>query len=490
MKTGSFFALIGALILSLPPGECLAEKPHILFIVSDDLSASALGSYGNEVCETPNLDRLAREGVQFDRAYCQYPVCGASRASFMSGLYPETTGFLGNIKTLGSYRVVNPDFADHPSIGGFLRRNGYVSTRVSKIYHMGVPGGIEAGEPGGDEPDSWDRAFDVWGPETGSPGVFTNLSPKVKHWGGAFVRVVVPDDLSATQADEVATTQAIAILENRAGHRNETNFLKPGEPLFLAVGLVRPHVPLVAPERHFARYPDGSVKLPEVPENDLDDVPAPNRKKANATSYRMTEKEATEALAAYYASVTYMDEQVGRLLDALDRLEIADETVVVFISDHGWLLGEHGCWQKSNLFEPSCRVPLIIRAPGFEESAGKRSSALTELIDLYPTLAELAGLAGQAPTNLEGHSLVPLLRNPEDPGWPREAAYTIMGNRKAVHRSIRTDRFRYGLYAAGEEELYDHQADPEEHTNQAANTDFSNALEQLREQMAGVGSQQ
>jgi hypothetical protein len=125
-----------------------ASKPNILFIVSDDLTA-CLGSYGNEICQTPNLDRLASEGVQFDRAYCQYPVCGASRASFMSGLYPKRNGMMGNSYTLGSYRAMNPKLADHPSIGGLLRRNGYVSLRVSKIYHMGVPGGIEVGEPGG-----------------------------------------------------------------------------------------------------------------------------------------------------------------------------------------------------------------------------------------------------------------------------------------------------------------------------------------------------
>tara|TARA_R110002096_G_scaffold147671_16_gene307704 strand:+ start:39290 stop:40759 length:1470 start_codon:yes stop_codon:yes gene_type:complete len=458
-------------------------QPNILFIVSDDLSATALGAYGNEVCKTPNLDRLASEGIQFNRAYCQYPVCGASRASFMSGLYPETTGFLGNIKTLGSYRKVNPTYADHPSIGGFLRRNGYVSARVSKIYHMGVPGGIEAGEPGGDEPDSWDRAFDVWAPETGSPGVFTNLSPAHKHWGGAFVRVVVPDDQSATQADEMATTQAIGILENRALHRNNTNFLKPGAPLFLAVGLVRPHVPLVAPERHFRHYNAENVTLPEVVDGDLDDVPAPNRKKANATSYKMSPDQAQEALAAYYASVTYMDEQVGRLLDALDRLEMANDTIVVFISDHGWLLGEHGSWQKSNLFDPACRVPLIIRAPGRQVGAGRADAHLVELVDLYPTLAELAGLKEKAPESLEGLSLVPLLENPDFSGWPREASLTVMGTKKATHRSLRSEDYRYSRYAEGEEELYDHVNDAREITNQASNPEFAPVLDRLRSAM-------
>lgn len=473
-------ALAAALLLLARPASA---APNILFIVSDDLTASALGCYGNEVCRTPNIDRLAESGVRFDRAYCQYPVCGASRASFMSGLYPETTDFLGNIKALGSYKVVNPDFADHPSIGGFLRRNGYVSTRVSKIYHMGVPGGIEAGEPGGDEPDSWDRAYDVWAPETGSPGAFSNLSPKHRHWGGAFVKIVVPDDQSATQADELATTQAIAILENRAGHRNETNFLKPDEPLFLAVGLVRPHVPLVAPEHHFAPYPTGEMTLPKTPEGDLDDVPGPNRRKANATSYRMTDEQQHEALAAYYASVSYMDEQVGRLLDTLERLEIAGETVVVFLSDHGWLLGEHGSWQKSNLFEPTARVPLIVRSPDHAGTAGESSTGLVELVDLYPTLAELAGLEEKAPDILQGQSFVPLLEDPERVEWSRRAGYTVMGRRKATHRSIRSDRFRYSRYHGGDEELYDHRNDPDEHTNQVDNPDYASHLSEMRLRM-------
>ncbi len=470
---------ISGLILILGGISAAEEAPNILFIISDDLSASALGTYGNEVCLTPNIDRLASEGVRFDRAYCQYPVCGASRASFMSGLYPETTGFLGNIKTLGSYRVVNEEFAEHPSIGGFLRRNGYVSARVSKIYHMGVPGGIEAGEPGGDEPDSWDRAYDVWGPETGSPGVFANQSPSQGHWGGAFVTIKVPDEYSATQADEMTATQAIAILENRALHRNKTNFLKPGEPIFLAVGLVRPHVPLVAPERHFAHYNKDNVKLPEVPEGDMGDVPKPNQK----GDYGMSPEQGQQALEAYYASVTYMDEQVGRILDAVDRLEMVDNTVVVFISDHGWLLGEHGAWQKTNLFDPACRVPLIVRAPGFEKSAGKSVSALAELVDLYPTFAELAGLVDEAPEILQGRSLVPLLKDPDRNDWVRDASYTVMGGKKAVHSSIRTDQHRYSLYSGGEEELYDHETDPDEHTNQATNPEYGPVIESLRSTM-------
>ena len=460
-----------------------ADKPNILFIVADDLSAEALGVYGNSVVETPNIDRLAREGVAFDRAYCQYPVCGASRASFMSGLYPETTGFLGNNYTLGSYRAMSPAHSDHPSIGGFLRRNGYVSARVSKIYHMGVPGGIEAGEPGGDDPDSWDLAFDVWAPETGSVGKFRNLSPARPHWGSAFVKITVPDGQSATQADEMTVTQAISILETRTLHRNETNRMKPGASLFLGIGLVRPHVPLVAPQKYMDMYDPDETELPLYPEKDFDDVPKLNQNKANATEYKMNEAQARESLAAYYASVTYMDAQVGRILDAVDRLGIADKTVVVFISDHGWLLGEHGSWQKPSLFEPACRVPLIVRAPGFEKSAGSKVAALTEFVDLYPTFAELAGLDDEVPEAVQGRSLVPLLRDPSGQRWQSKPAYTVMGSKRSVQRSIRTERYRYSRYTTDEEELYDHDNDPEEFTNQASNPEYASTLRSLRTRM-------
>ena len=174
-------------------GSCLYaadSKPNVLLIVSDDLTASALSCYGNTTCRTPNIDRLADEGVLFSRAYCQYPVCGPSRASFMSGLYPNRIKMLNNSYAIGSYRVSNPELADHPSIGGFLKRQGYSSIRVSKIYHMGVPGGIEAGDSGGDDPDSWNRAFNVMAPETASPGTLELLSPKNKHYGSNFARVI------------------------------------------------------------------------------------------------------------------------------------------------------------------------------------------------------------------------------------------------------------------------------------------------------------
>jgi len=466
-----------AAILSTCIGGCtlVANKPNVLFIVSDDLTA-CLGSYGNEVCQTPHLDRLAREGVQFDRAYCQYPVCGASRASFMSGLYPKKNGMMSNSYTLGSYRAINPKLADHPSIGGLLRRNGYVSLRVSKIYHMGVPGGIEAGEVGGDDPDSWDRAFDIMAPETASPGVLELLSPRRTHYGSNFARIIVPDEEIETQADALAASQAIAILENRAKGGDFSRFIRPDEPFFLAVGFVRPHVPLVAPQSMFDLYDEAAIELPYVPEGDLDDLPEPAAAMANEGRYWLNEKQQRQSIAAYYASVTYMDQQVGRLLDALDRLDLREDTLVIFTSDHGYNLGEHTMWQKLSLFEDSARVPLIISAPGNDESAGKKSDALVELVDLYPTILDYAGLEEKAPSNLDGVSLRPLLENPDTHGQ-KKMAYTVT---RGSGESIRTDRYRYNRWGDKGEELYDHQSDPNEFTNLVGSEQYSAALDEMR----------
>ena len=456
-------------------GSLSASKPNILFIVSDDLTA-CLGSYGNEICQTPNLDRLASEGVQFDRAYCQYPVCGASRASFMSGLYPKRNGMMGNSYTLGSYRAMYPKLADHPSIGGLLRRNGYVSLRVSKIYHMGVPGGIEAGEPGGDDPDSWDRAIDVMAPETASPGVLELLSPRRNHYGSNFARIIVPDDEIETQADALTATQAIAILDSRARGGEFSKFIRPEEPFFLAVGFVRPHVPLVAPKSMFDLYDEDSIPLPYVPEGDLDDLPEPAAAMANEGRYWLTEKQQKQSIAAYYASVTYMDQQVGRLLDALDRLGQRENTIIIFTSDHGYNLGEHTMWQKLSLFEESARVPLLISAPGFEKAAGKKAQGLVELVDLYPTLLDLTGLKDKAPANLDGISLRPLLDNPDSKG-EKKMAYTVT---RSSGESIRTDRYRYNRWGEEGEELYDHQTDPKEFTNLVGMEQHSDTLKRMR----------
>jgi arylsulfatase A-like enzyme len=467
------------------------ERPNILFVVSDDLN-TRIGPYVDPSLElhTPNLDRLAAAGVRFTRAYTQFPVCGPARASFMSGLYPETNGVTGNGFETANHRIATPSLADHPTLGGFVRERGYYTARVSKIFHMGVPGGIERGEAGSDDPDSWDYAVNLIAPETLTPGNLEKLS-RGDHYGSNFSRMILPDGAELTQADVLAADQAIAILENRAGRKppnatNRTKF-KEGAPFFLAVGFVRPHVPLIAPERHFTHYPDDDVDLPVVPSDDLDDVPEGAKRFSNAARFGMDTTQQRKSIAAYYASISFMDEQLGRLLDALERLDLHSNTIVVFTSDHGYNLGEHTSWQKMNLWEESVRVPLIIAAPGMG-NAGTQSDAIVELIDLYPTLAEMSGLGSQAPSILQGESLLPLLESPAATD-PNGAAYTITGSNGA---SLRTDRWRYNRWGedatGANEELYDHDNDPTEYRNLARDPSYRSVLDRVRAQFEQMRS--
>ncbi|MBN2615832.1 MAG: sulfatase [Bacteroidales bacterium] len=459
-----------------------AQKPNILLIISDDLN-TRIGPYMNIDKHTPHLDRLADAGVRFAHAYCQYPCCGPSRASFMSGLYPETNGVLTNNDQPGSYKKETPALANHPSMAGFFRENGYFTARVSKIYHMGVPGGIERGETGGDEPDSWDYAYNVMASETLSPGKLELLSPKNQHYGSNFARMVVPDEMEETQADYMATTQAIAILENRAGKVPEqgTNKqrIKKDAPFFLAVGFVRPHVPLIAPENCFAPYLESEVVLPplKIGEN----VPEQALRQQNEKLFGMNELQKRRTISAYMASVRFMDQQVGRLLETLDRLKLRDKTIVIFLSDHGYNLGEHDCWSKISLWEGTVRTPLIISVPGYENNYGTTCTAITELIDLYPTLTELCGFAGKEPAILQGKSLAGFLNGEKE--TDRDAsAFTI--SYQGGDATLRTERWRYTRWGEnigqGNEELYDHLSDPEESVNLATYAEFRSVLEDMR----------
>jgi iduronate 2-sulfatase len=468
-------------LLLLSP--CLkAQKPNVLLIISDDLN-TRIGPYMDIDQHTPNLDRLAKEGVKFKKAYCQYPICGPSRASLMSGLYPESNGVLNNNDQPGSYKKENPALANHPSMAGFFRENGYFTARVSKIFHMGVPGGIERGDPGGDEPESWDYAYNVMAPETLSPGKLELLSPKNRHYGSNFARMLLPDKYEYTQADYLAASQAIAILESRSGKvpADGTNKqkIKVDAPFFLAVGFVRPHVPLIAPESYFDPYPEDEVQLPKVIVGE--NVPKAALRRQNYKVWGMSEIQKRQTISAYMASVRFMDRQVGRVIDALDRLGMKEETIVIFISDHGYNLGEHDSWSKVSLWEGSVRVPMIISAPGYEKNFGTSSEAITELIDLYPTLAELCGFSDQQPKNLQGESLAGYI-NGQKSSDQNDYAYTVSYNGKDA--SIRTDRWRYTRWGEdvedGNEELYDHRKDPEENINVADDPAKTDVLEEMR----------
>ncbi len=457
------------------------EKPNILLIISDDLN-TRIGPYIDIENHTPNLSRLAEEGVKFNRAYCQYPLCGPSRASFMSGLYPETNGVLKNQSMVGSYRSKTPSLSDHPSMAGFFREQGYYTARVSKIFHMGVPGGIERGEAGDDDPDSWDYSYNVLGPETLSKGKLELLSPADHHYGGSFVRMILKDGTESTQTDYMATSQAIAVMENRAGQTapNARNLIKikSQSPFFLAVGLVRPHVPLIAPENCFEPYPEDEMQIPDITIND--DVPESALKNRNGNRWKMNDTQKKQTISAYMASVRFMDQQVGRLTAALERLNLKDNTIVVFISDHGYNLGEHDCWSKVSLWEGSVRVPMIISYPDNKNKHGTSCETITELIDLYPTLSELCGLSDQQPKILQGKSRAGYIKD----GLPIEqksVAYTVSYGGNAA--SIRTEDWRYTRWSDSEfknEELYSHVKDPEEFNNLAYKPKYQNKLVEMR----------
>ena len=437
-------------MLTLVSPAIAAKAPNVLFLMSDDLN-TALSGFGHPQCKTPELDKLAERGMRFENMHCQYPVCGASRASLMSGLYPYTNGTLGNAGTL---RGNMPDVL---TMSQLFRKNGYRVGRVSKIYHMGIPMEIIAGTAKRDDPHSWDEVVNIKAPEQNAPGEKTNWSPKNKS-SQSFTGVVAEGDELA-HADGMAANHAIDFLKR---HKDK--------PFFLACGFVRPHVPLVAPAKYFDRY-----------DRDLEDVPEIIRNyKRNSTSYGVTPELHKGLLEAYYASISYMDAQVGRVLDALEELGLADNTIIVFTSDHGYLLGHHNKFQKQHLFEEATRVPFIVSIPWMKNQHGKATTHITELIDLYPTLAKLAGL--KAPNSLHGESMVPLLKNPNSDGWKKDVAFTIS---RSGGESIRTREWRFTQwgFGAGGMELYDLRNDPGEFTNLTAKRKYSVQLNKLKKQL-------
>lgn len=451
--------LFGTILIRQPSVH--ADKPNVLFLIADDLN-TALSGYGHKQCKTPNLDRLADRGVKFENMHCQYPVCGASRASIMSGLYPYSNLTLGNDGTL---RGRMPDVV---TLSQTFRSHGYYAARVSKIYHMRIPFEIINGTSECDDPLSWDEAINIKAPEQNAPGEMTNWSPKNK--GSQTFAGVIASGGDSDHADGMAADRAIEILEQ-----------VKGKPFFLAVGFVRPHVPLVAPKKHFDQYDRESMETPVVPENDLDDVPKVTRNyKRNSTTYGVTPELHKGLMQAYYASVSYMDAQVGRVLDALEEKGLADNTIVVFSSDHGYLLGHHHKFQKQHLFEEATRVPSIISVPWLKSQHGRGTTKITELIDLYPTLAELAGLS--APDTLQGTSLKPLLADTQSPSWKKNQAFTIS---RSGGESIRTAHWRFTQWGFGQKglELYDLKKDPSEFINQATNPEYSEVVKNLQAQL-------
>ncbi|HTF21737.1 MAG TPA: sulfatase [Chryseolinea sp.] len=432
-------------------GQQKSQPLNILFIAVDDLN-NDLGCYGNKVVKSPNIDRLAARGVRFDRAYTQFPLCSPSRSSLLTGRRPDVTGIY-ELQT--HFRKNLPDVITLPQL---FKNNGYHSARVGKIFHYGVPGQI--GTNGLDDSISWTQRVNPIGHDKVDEASITNVTPDRGLGSALSWRIEnTPDE---EQTDGKVATEAIKILEERKG-----------EPLFLAVGFYRPHTPYVAPARYFDLYPASKIQLAEEKLNDLDDVPEAALF-TKPPHWGVSEANRKEAQRAYYASISFMDAQVGRVLDALDRLKLADKTIIVLWSDHGYNLGQHGQWMKQSLFENSARVPFIVSAPGARKNVA--SGRTVELLDIYPTLAELASLKQEG---AEGKSLAALLKDPKA-RWDKPA-YTQVRRNTIMGRSVRTERWRYTEWDDGNAgvELYDHEKDPKEFTNLATDPSFHEQVKEL-----------
>jgi len=439
-------------------------RMNVLFIAIDDLNAR-LGSYGFPHLQTPHLDRLAARGVRFDRAYCQYPSCGPSRASVLTGLRPDTTKVLNN-RT--HFREHLPDAITLPQ---WFRRHGYNVARVGKIFHQDNPTHI--GTSGLDDPASWDEVVNPRGRDKDEELLLTNYTPDLPLPDRmSYLRAEGGDD---EQTDGKVVDETIRLLERHAG-----------KPFFIAAGLYRPHIPYIAPKKYFDLYDIRKTVLPKWPAGYPHSVPAAALASTPTwPNFGVTERQARECILAYDACISFIDAQIGRLLAAVDRLGLTSRTAVVIWGDHGYHLGEHGLWRKNSLFEESARTALIIAAPNMLRRTNVCPSP-TELIDIYPTVVEVAGLP--LPAGLEGVSLVPLLRDPGTP-WDRPA-FTQVQFAKVGGRSVRTRQWRYMEW--GEEgregiQLYDMIRDPLETRNVADDPEHREVRAELQRMVRSGG---
>lgn len=457
-----------ALLLALPcsADSPTASKPNVLFIAVDDLRPQ-ITSFGAEKMVTPNFDRLAKRGVRFDRAYCMVPTCGASRASLMTGVRPARDRFITYTSR------ADQEAPGVTTLNTHFKDNGYRTLSLGKVFHNPA-----------DSLKGWSER-----PRRPSAKRYVTkaaLSAQVKDKKGRTRGPSwedggdVPDK---TYTDGVIANEAIEKLKELAQ--------QPDQPFFFAVGFTKPHLPFVAPGRHFDKYPASDVRLPE---NYFPPKNAPPGAVHNSGELRaysdipktgvLPEDIARELIRGYHAATSYTDANLGRLLDAFDELGLAKNTIIVLWGDHGWNLGEHTMWCKHSCFETSLHAPLIFVTPeSMKLTSGTASSSLVEFIDIYPTLCELAGLP--LPDHLQGNSLTSIMKDP-----------TSSVKKQAISRfgsgdTIRTDRYRYTQYRAKNGRvtghmLYDHQQDPGENTNVADEEDYADVVKSLAEKLQAV----
>lgn len=449
--------------------SCAAAAPrkNVLFIIADDLN-NLLGCYGDPIAKTPNIDRLAARGVRFDHAYCTYPLCGPSRNSFLTGLYPNSTGILTNAQ------IFRQSVPERISLPQAFRLDGYLAARLGKLYHYGVPNSI--GTDGHDDPASWELQLNPAGVDRleDQEKIFSLLPGQ---FGGSLSWYASPkgDD---EHTDGKLAAGAEWVLEHMAKNRNR--------PFFLAVGFFRPHTPYVAPKHpYFDQYPAKDMPVVTGVKEDQANKPAAALMSYKKEQDKLTDDLRREALQGYYAGISFMDAQVGKVIAALDRFGLADDTIIVFTSDHGYHTGEHGLWQKQSLFENCARIPLIMVVPGVTTKGTVVKTPVSHL-DLYPTLTELTGV--KAPADLKGQSLGPMLRDVAVTGRGWALTQMVRGVRTAGQfsgYSLRTPRWRYTEWAEGAKgrELYDYDTDPKEHNNLADVAAYAKTVAELSQQL-------
>ena len=436
-------ALFGLVLLAGFDLAAATNRLNVLLIMADDLN-TRLACYGSKEVKSPNIDELAQLGMRFEHAYSHYPICNPSRAALLSGRRPGTTRVLGNNTPPRKYL---PGVAFLPE---YFHEHGYFTARVGKIAHGPFNSHVR-----------WDASFDP---------------PRDQNSSRVTWLATTNDD--ANESDGFSARKAVQLLETNRD-----------KPFFIAAGFDKPHLPLVAPKKYFDLYPLDTIPLPDEPKNVRKGVPWVAFTSRGGPWNSATEER--QAIAAYYACISFIDAQVGILLDGLKRLDLMGRTIIVLTSDHGFHLGEHGgLWRKSTLFEESARVPLIVWSPGIT-NGGAVCPRIIEHVDLFPTVAELCGLP--RPAGLEGQSFTPLLNEPSA-AWDKAAITvfvrgTVLGN--IVGQSIRTEQWRYTEWDLGRRgtELYDHVADPREWTNLAQRAEYKARVQELKTRLHEISPQ-
>ncbi|WP_321374844.1 sulfatase [uncultured Draconibacterium sp.] len=463
------FLVLFIFVLGLTSTVNAQKKPmNVLFIISDDLNCD-FSTYGHYMVKTPNIDKLAGDGLVFNNAFTNFPLCAPSRASFMTGLYPDQTG-LKDLNTLVRERV--PDVV---TMSQNFMNNGYTAARVGKLYHYGNPS--EIGTPGHDDPPSWNITVNPRGRDKDEEDKIFSITPGSNKMLGASLSWLAADGEDEEQTDGIVATESIKLLKQ---------FAKQDNPFFLGVGFYKPHTPYVAPKKYFEMYPKDDIQVPEVPEGYFETIPKPAKDLMRRWKAQndLPDSTARSAIQGYYATISFMDAQVGRVLDALDQLGLRENTIILFTSDHGYHLGEHGYYQKMTLFENSDRMPLVISYPG-QSTKGQVTNSIVEMIDFYPTLSELAGLT--IPEHVMGKSMVPILKDAST--IIRENALSEVNNEymsryttPTYGYTLRTCKYRYTRWEEGGPDLiefYDRQADPAEMHNLAKDSRFADLIKEL-----------